>query len=59
MSSHDLDDESSRVRTGGAGDGVDGLADSVESGQGSDGKIGHRHVIAEEEKKGEDMSALS
>lgn len=46
MPSHDLDDECSRVRAGGAGDGVDGLANSVKSGESSDGKIGHGHVVA-------------
>ena len=48
MTTHDLDDKGSRVGGRGGGDRVDGFADPVEGGEGSDGKVGHRHVVAVE-----------
>jgi hypothetical protein len=48
VSTHDLHDESSRVRRGGGRDRVDGFADSVKSGETSDGQIGHGHIVAAE-----------
>jgi hypothetical protein len=46
VATHDLDNERTRVRRGSGGDGVDGLADTVKSSNGTDGQVRHRHVIA-------------
>lgn len=48
VSAHDLDDERARVGRSSGGDGVDRLADAVESSDGTNGQISACHVVAEE-----------
>lgn len=47
MSAHDLDDESARVRGGGGGDGIDGVANSVERCSCANGQICACHVVVD------------
>ncbi len=47
MASHDFDDEVAVLEGGGAGDGVDGLDDALQSGVGSDGHVGADEVVVD------------
>lgn len=55
VAAHDLNDEGSRVGGGGGGDGVDGLADAVESGKTTDGEVRHRHVVVDGSDETDDV----
>ena len=45
MPAHDLDDEGTRVREGSRLNVVDSFANTVQRSGGTDGHVGHRHVV--------------
>lgn len=58
MTTHDFDDERTRVRRRRRRDGIDRFADPMKRRETTDGQIGHGHVIVDGSDKTDNVQVL-